>query len=78
MTFLSVEDIDKELLPNLAAFGSIATDQILSILPDTGVVNPPFEGLVKFEVTFLLSNTQNIYERESETILNLFGDIGGF
>ena len=78
MTFLSVEDVKMKEMPNLAAYTSIAAERLLSILPDTGVVNPTFEGAINFQVLILLSNTQNVYERESETILDLFGDIGGF
>ena len=38
----------------------------------------PNEKAILFYVNFSLSTTKNIYERESETILNLLGDIGGF
>ena len=38
----------------------------------------PVEREIEFKVTLTLSNTLNVYERESETILNLLGDIGGF
>ena len=36
------------------------------------------ERQIVFFVNLSLSTTKNIYERESETILNLLGDIGGF
>ena len=38
----------------------------------------PAERNIYWRVMLSLSTTQNIYERESETILNLLGDIGGF
>ena len=57
--------------------GEVTTRTRLEPIEDY-INGKPNEKQIYFTVEISLSTTKNIYERESETILNLLGDIGGF